>query len=194
MLRMFLFISIGCLSMSLSVASRVLPCHILDSVDISDGIQQPDGSLLFGGVMYPRDQYATVDYTMENGLKLYDDISHIRGCACHIKPCIRICCPIGTQMANMNGTCIPTIDTPTKVEIEILNGNNQLETMDLVNQHHFAYVYGFPCHKIMEEKKYYLLTDVMILGSPFFVFISFDLEFSVTLIIFHYQNMDLQSF
>lgn len=172
MMRMFLFISIGCVSMSLSVASRELPCHILDSVDITDGIRQPDGSLLFGGVMYPRDQYATVDYTVENGLKIYDDFSHIRGCACHtIKPCIRFCCPIGTRMADMNGSCIPTLNTPAKAEIEILTENNELETIDLVNQHHFAYVYGFPCHTPMEEKKYYLLTDVMIFGFPFFIFI-----------------------
>lgn len=164
MMRTIIIILIGYLSAS--AASHGLPCHILDSVDITSGLRQPDGSVLFGGIMYSKDQYATVDYIVVDGVKKFDDLSHIRGCACHIRPCLRFCCPFGVLRTESDGTrvCPQKNESPIDVYQRFLNGKNvtnKIVEVDMhKNPHHFAFVDGFPC-KSMYASDDFFITQVI---------------------------------
>lgn len=81
-----LILLIGLISVNQSVAfllSRDLPCRFLDSVNITDGIKQDDGSIIFRGTRIPRNQYAKINYIFENGTKHVQVDPHTRGCLCN---------------------------------------------------------------------------------------------------------------
>ncbi|XP_032570077.1 probable G-protein coupled receptor Mth-like 4 isoform X1 [Drosophila sechellia] len=78
-------------------------CDFFDTVDISKAQRFSNGSYLYEGLLIPAHLTAKYDYKL-----LADDskekvASHVRGCACHLRPCIRFCCP---QYQEMNmGVC-----------------------------------------------------------------------------------------
>lgn len=72
-----------------------LPCHFLDSINITDGIAQPNKSIIFGSTLYPEGQFADVDYILDEEGEHETVQLHRRGCLCHLKSCIRFCCSIG---------------------------------------------------------------------------------------------------
>lgn len=80
----------------------LMPCNILDTVNITDGILQPNQNIHFNGIEYPKEQYASWDFIMENGVRRSVQ-PHIRGCSCNLKPCIRFCCPFGSIHVYENG-------------------------------------------------------------------------------------------
>lgn len=156
MLRILLIVLIGLLSAGASNTTQELPCHMLDSVDITYGIRQPDGSILYDDIMYPRSQYATVDYIVEEGVKKFDDFSHIRGCACNIKPCIRLCCPLGTyRTEGIDGkSCLPHPQSRT-MEAVVLDEKNEKQILNL--GHHFAWIIdGYPCKSMYPTEDYHI--------------------------------------
>lgn len=188
MIRVFVMVLIGFISTSLCAKSE-LPCHLLDSVDITDGIRQPDGSILYGDIMYPTNQYAHVDYTVENGVPMTDDFSHIRGCACNIKPCLRLCCPFGTYRMQENETitCIPHPGAHNLSDV-VLNENNERQILNL--DHHFAWISdGDPC-KSMYPSEDYQITHVTIFFSRF-VPLLFDLNSPFFRMVKFYINNDI---
>ncbi|XP_032570084.1 probable G-protein coupled receptor Mth-like 3 isoform X2 [Drosophila sechellia] len=74
-------------------------CDFFDTVDISKAQRFSNGSYLYEGLLIPAHLTAKYDYKL-----LADDskekvASHVRGCACHLRPCIRFCCP---QYQKMN--------------------------------------------------------------------------------------------
>lgn len=160
MARLYLIVLFGLILTSVSNASNELPCHELDSVDITDGLRQQDESIMFDNNVYPQDQYATVDYILVNGEKQFDDYVHIRGCACKNKPCIRLCCPKGTYRENNNGTkeCVPHHEAQN-FYAEVLDKYNdkpEIESLESI----FAFVDGYPC-KLMNPIENYEITHVM---------------------------------
>lgn len=74
-----------------SVDCSKLPCYFFDSINITDGIQQPNGSIQFDGIDFPHKQYAVLNYIIDNGERKACN-PHFRGCLCNIKPCFRLCC------------------------------------------------------------------------------------------------------
>ncbi|KAG5679684.1 hypothetical protein PVAND_009237 [Polypedilum vanderplanki] len=76
---------------SLCQVNLQILCDFRDTVNITGG--QKDGdNFIFNNDTYSFGYYGEFDYIFQN----YDEIIkvdlHIRGCVCHIKPCIRICC------------------------------------------------------------------------------------------------------
>uniref|UniRef100_A0A4Y0BIR4 G-protein coupled receptors family 2 profile 2 domain-containing protein n=1 Tax=Anopheles funestus TaxID=62324 RepID=A0A4Y0BIR4_ANOFN len=58
-------------------------CPLSESVDISNGTQDADGTIEHDGIRYSPKQY------------FQDDSSIVRGCVCLIRQCLHICCPDG---------------------------------------------------------------------------------------------------
>ncbi|XP_052895242.1 probable G-protein coupled receptor Mth-like 3 [Anopheles moucheti] len=56
-------------------------CPLVESVDISNGTQEADGTIEYDGIRYSTKQY------------FFDDSSAVRGCVCLIRQCLHICCP-----------------------------------------------------------------------------------------------------
>lgn len=135
-----------------SCANEELPCHFFDSKNITSGTRRWDDSILHDGIIYPKYQYATVDYVLEKSKNIAVQ-PYIRGCTCNITPCLRLCCPIGTIHKRENGTMVcRDHDAARNFEGKVLHENNETKVLTLDD--HFAYVEGHPCKKMYFEDDY----------------------------------------
>lgn len=117
-----------------------LPCHFIDSIDISSGILQSNKSILFNGMEFPEDQYAEVNYVLRNGSKPIVVKPYFRGCPCHIKTCIQLCCPYGSfeESVQENGDIIcRKYEAAKNIQSKILFENNRTEIVNLEQQFTF---------------------------------------------------------
>lgn len=134
-------------------AFEQLPCHFLDSVNITAGFRQSDESIFFEGVAYPKDKYSTVNFILIDGKKRITVDPHIRGCTCAITRCLRLCCPPGTQWKKGNGSSFCEVrEEARNFEGQILNEQNEVESV--IFDHHFAFVHGKPCKLLFVENEY----------------------------------------
>lgn len=148
--RLFLLVSLS--SVGWTSAIKDLPCHFFDSKNITGGIKQSDDSIIFDGIIYPNDQYATVNYELNKG-KNTVVTPYIRGCTCNIKPCLRLCCPLGKIHKKENGTMVcRDHEAARNFKSEVLHDNNETKILNLDD--HFAYVDGHPCKTMYIEDDY----------------------------------------
>ncbi|KAH8338429.1 hypothetical protein KR059_003916 [Drosophila kikkawai] len=89
----------------LHTAKAEIPgCHFLETVNITSGQRLENGSFMYQGIEVPEYLTGQYDYIRtENGYKEFTN-SHLRGCICHLKPCIWICCRFKDWDAS-NGKC-----------------------------------------------------------------------------------------
>lgn len=139
--------------------TRDLPCHFLDSINITDGIAQTDGSIIFQNTIFPENQYAEVNYVLKNGNDHIPVKSHLRGCLCSIKPCMRLCCPPGTIVEYSDGkqVCKPH-EAARKLTGEVVSENNKKQTLRLDQK--FAFVDQHPCHQLYFADDPYQIKNV----------------------------------
>lgn len=135
-----------------------VPCNYLDSINITDGRRNMDGSITFRGVRFANGDYGTFDYTFENGIKRVSTEPHIRGCPCKHRSCVSLCCPPGYIYMDVHGcTWKPTFDMP----IEVWNQANETKIIDLFKD--FGYVLNhenLPCVELVEKTPEEVPTDV----------------------------------
>lgn len=79
-------------SCQLSVNSAEISCDFLDTVNITSGYLDQHGSFHHDGIVFIKGSFAEFDYVFESFTTKTKVESHIRGCVCKFKPCIRICC------------------------------------------------------------------------------------------------------
>lgn len=77
-----------------NIETGLLPCAFEDSINITGGTISPGNSVLFDGIKYSKENFGTF-YTTINRTNIIGN-SHLRGCPCNIKPCLRLCCPLGS--------------------------------------------------------------------------------------------------
>lgn len=117
-----------------------VPCKYLDSINITNGKKNTDGSITFDGIRFGRGDYGLYDYVIVNGNTRNPAQPHLRGCPCKKKPCVSLCCPRGSIYSNEAGCMKPeTFSTPT----EIWNDKNVTATVEMFE--HFGYVQNKPC-------------------------------------------------
>lgn len=121
--------------------NRELPCDIIDSINITAGILLPNENITFNGIEYSKDQYVEVDYILRNGVDRINVDSHIRGCICNLKPCIRLCCPHSSFAESMEFSeevkCREN-ETAKNIQFEVLHENDEISILNL--DQHFGYV------------------------------------------------------
>lgn len=105
-------------------------CLFHDSINITGSHHFKNGSHQFGNNIFDQEFTKEFDYIIVNGTKRRVD-SHLRGCICAFKSCIRICKPLE--------------------EITIFNKHNKSEIVDLSNTHYHVLV-GKPCKKYYETE------------------------------------------
>ncbi|KAH8393850.1 hypothetical protein KR215_003123, partial [Drosophila sulfurigaster] len=75
-----------------AVAEDSQECGYFDTVDLSDSQRLDDGSYLYKDFLIPSDKVH--DYheriTITNRMKTVEP--YMRGCLCHINPCVLLCC------------------------------------------------------------------------------------------------------
>lgn len=135
-----------------------LPCPFSDSVNITEGALQPNQSIIYDGVEFTTADYARVDYILDIGVERISAESHIRGCLCNRKPCIRLCCPYGQVLSVRNATrlCV----AHDGFEAELLHQNFTNEPTKLGEQ--FSFVAGRQC-----EHMYMADDDIQITHVPY---------------------------
>ncbi|XP_077292898.1 G-protein coupled receptor Mth2-like [Arctopsyche grandis] len=94
------FLSFITIAAAVTVSSSENPCNYHTSVNISHGLTMANGSTVADGVIYSPDQ----QFVHEDN----DGKSHLRGCLCMVKPCIRKCCGLGEAFEE--GSCNKTED------------------------------------------------------------------------------------
>lgn len=150
----------------LSFRSDVLPCDFQDSMNITNGILQSDGAIIFNGTKYSKEQFAEIDYIVVNESKREAVEPHFRGCPCNVRPCIRLCCPLGQFIDNKTlrpGLIlqqIPCYNHPRAKDYqsEVFDQNHQSEVVKLDDRFSFA-VQMLPV-KFFKPNNY-RLTDVI---------------------------------
>lgn len=118
-----------------------LHCDFHDSVNISDGVELPNGKIVFDGIEYSDDQYSEIDYILANGFNRIPVDPHIRGCACNLSPCLRLCCPHGSFVKRMEfGEQVKCFENKTTQNLlsEVLHEDGHISILNL--DHHFGYV------------------------------------------------------
>lgn len=114
-----------------------LNCDFLDSINITDGVSLPNKSILFNDMEFQPHHYAEIDHFVSNETKT-EVPKHIRGCPCHIRSCVRLCCPYGTFADEDNVVCEKD-EGFKNVTYDVHFGNNgENKTIKLAE--HFGFV------------------------------------------------------
>lgn len=165
---MLLLIVIGVLCIDLSqefLLSRDLPCGFSESVNITDGTKLDNGHILHNGVVYPKELYAKINYEMDYSGKTRKTVQpYVRGCLCHIKPCIRLCCPHGyyVDLEQLSDEKCRKHDAAKNVISNIIDQYNH--TVSIALDDHFGFVDDRPCHKYYFADSY-MITHVIFIFS-----------------------------
>lgn len=145
-----------------NIESGLLPCDFQDSINITGGTVTSDGSVVFDGVKYSKEHFGTF-YSMVNRTKLFTVNAHLRGCPCNIKPCLRLCCKLGSFVNTgemKRGTISQQIPcyqhkAAKNYQSEVFDGNTNQSQIEILDEH-FAYVV------LLTPKKFYKLKNYQI--------------------------------
>lgn len=142
-----------------SSSDHELPCNFLDSINITDGALQSDNSIIFRDTKFIENQYARIDYLVDNGSRISVE-PHLRGCLCNIRSCIRLCCPYGTiyeRLPTGEKMCRKH-ELATEFTKEIHTEDSNVKT--LLEKNHFGYVDDRSCSQLYIGENY-TMTHVM---------------------------------
>lgn len=131
--------------------STEMPCHFLDSINITDGTLQPNKSITFHGMEFSETQYAEIDYILMDGTERSSVATHIRGCLCNLKPCLRFCCPLGSYVTSQQSDCHRNQNIG-RLEGDIVEQNNTIKHVQF--DQYFGLVEETPCQSFYSEDKF----------------------------------------
>lgn len=146
-----------------NVETGLLPCAFEDSINITGGTVLPDHSILFDGIKYPKESFGTFSSTINRTEINVNVNADLRGCPCNIKPCLKLCCPLGSFVNTdqlKRGTILQEIpcyhhDAAKNYQSEIFNQNTNQSEMQILDEH-FSYVV------LMTPKKFFKLKNYQI--------------------------------
>lgn len=147
-----------------------LPCDFEDSINITDGIVLTDGSILHNGIKYTKQQSNTVNYRLVNNMKRIKVDAHVRGCPCNVKPCLRLCCPLGLFVNTgelKRGTILQEIpcyhhQAAKNYQSDVFDRNTHQSQLQILDQH-FSYAV------LMKPTKFYKLKNYQIMNVMFYL-------------------------
>lgn len=145
-----------------------LPCEFADSINITGGTTLPNGSVLFDGIKYSKKNFDTF-YSTLNRTKLIAVNAHLRGCPCNIKPCLRLCCPLGSFVNSVElkrGTILQKIpcyrhEAAKNYQSEIFDQNTNQSEIQILDKH-FSYVTLLTSRKFYKLKNYQITNVICI--------------------------------
>lgn len=121
------------------------PCNFFDTVNITDGHHNSDGSITYENITYTSEQYEMYDYIYKGPTVRRNVSTHIRGCICQQRICIRSCCS-RNQHINLNtNLCVHNTNGLIKnfdVGIQHLAGTH---ISDLMSNEEYALTYTKTC-------------------------------------------------
>lgn len=121
-----------------------VPCNFWETVNITNGIRNDDGSITHNRITYTEQDYAEFNYTFLNKTHRKDVEPHLRACTCNDKPCVRLCCEPG-QVYRPGIRCHPykgAFDVP----IDVYKGHNEVAKVQL--EEYFSHTWSKPCDQV----------------------------------------------
>ncbi|XP_017112418.1 G-protein coupled receptor Mth-like isoform X1 [Drosophila elegans] len=77
-------------------------CDFFDTVDVSAGQWLSNGSYLFEDLVIPAHLTGEYDFKLQSNNSKEHVASHLRGCVCQLKTCVRFCCDLYDIMSEGN--------------------------------------------------------------------------------------------
>lgn len=131
------------------------PCSHFDSINITNGKKNPNGSITYRGITYSPNHYRTYDYIYLNQKNKTYVGNHTRGCICFYRKCVRSCCLPSQQFSNSR--CINN-DSDLDDELSfnvIFITNKMMAARNLLNDPVFGVTYPKHCNGILMEPELY---------------------------------------
>lgn len=107
-------------------------CDIRQTINITGGLKDQSGNYLHNGIIYSPGTFASVDFIFDATIGNIPAPSHVRGCVCLYKPCIRFCCEDDQCFKSS------TFELPTKY------GHKSID----LSTDEYGVLYGRPCKEI----------------------------------------------
>ncbi|XP_001975220.3 probable G-protein coupled receptor Mth-like 3 [Drosophila erecta] len=93
-MRLIDVLSIAVLLLLMQNSIAEIPgCDFYDTVDISKAQRFSNGTYLYEGLLIPAHLTAEYDFKLLANDSRERVATHVRGCVCQLRPCIRFCCP-----------------------------------------------------------------------------------------------------
>ncbi|EDV45194.2 probable G-protein coupled receptor Mth-like 3 [Drosophila erecta] len=93
-MRLIDVLSIAVLLLLMQNSIAEIPgCDFYDTVDISKAQRFSNGTYLYEGLLIPAHLTAEYDFKLLANGSSERVATHVRGCVCQLRPCIRFCCP-----------------------------------------------------------------------------------------------------
>lgn len=131
------------------VGAKELPCNFHQSVNISGGIEFPNGSIFHEGHEYSIENYGIVQEIILPDYSIKSVKEHIRGCYCLLKsakPCVPFCCPPGfIRKGDHSSDC-----KPSNHEV-FLKANNTEKGKNIRVKDEFTIIYKEQCEAYLLE-------------------------------------------
>ncbi|XP_062123336.1 G-protein coupled receptor Mth-like [Drosophila sulfurigaster albostrigata] len=128
------------LKILVAVAEDSQECGYFDTVDLSDSQRRDDGSYLYNDILIPSEKVQEYSYriTVFDSNKTVDP--YMRGCLCHIKSCVLLCCEPTNLMQN-------------KISLNMTLINGTESQVDVRNEFVVQVKYEIPCD-VLDDPNY----------------------------------------
>lgn len=139
-------------------ANKVLPCDFQDSINITGGTNETNGSIKFNNIIFSKDEYAKIDYFLVSETVRILTPSHLRGCPCKVRTCISLCCSLGKIWDRNSSRKIGEVfpcrndEAAKRLQTEILDENKEIKMVKLNDI--FSYVIPVMPRNYYVLKKY----------------------------------------
>ncbi|XP_030375647.1 probable G-protein coupled receptor Mth-like 10 [Scaptodrosophila lebanonensis] len=91
---------LGVIALILSPVNAKEPCDFFDTVNVTGDRRLTDGSYVHENVTIPAAQVAQYSYIYKYRGEKIEVEPHLRGCICHLKPCLNVCNGWGNMKLN----------------------------------------------------------------------------------------------
>lgn len=159
-----IIISLVSNTQSQSNSSNTTCNDFFDTTNITAGIHNTNGSIIYDKVEYPRNKYQNYSYIMVNGDKVPVQ-PHIRGCLCQIKICVRVHCADQKESfvnyTREGANCTLYGNDNFIVPVKSENGNStEIRNVTLKNQTNVAITYERSACKSEIQRKEFAINAV----------------------------------
>ncbi|XP_065077551.1 G-protein coupled receptor Mth2-like [Ochlerotatus camptorhynchus] len=131
-----------------------LPCEFRDSVNITSGVRDTLGNILYSNIKYTPEHYAVINYDYVEYDVRISVPNYYRGCVCQVTNCVRLCCPVGQWFVSREESVTTCVDGNSLLSPALLTNvttANGVRLVNLVEDQIFGFVHQKPCPALLIE-------------------------------------------
>ena len=150
--EIFLLLFVGSLFYCLPQVSgkhnlRKEKCPYADTVDLTGREKIQNGSYRYDDILITPDQLDDIDYKLNFFGKRERVPSHVRGCACEKRSCVRLCCPRDQFLSDITRKCEKiTPDMSVSWDVQEFSQTNDVKMINILQK--FTTQIGLTCNQL----------------------------------------------